>query len=165
MAATVHDVSATFRIRDVMTTDLVTLSEGESMNLASTIMQVGRIRHLPVVNDEHQLTGLVTHRDLLRVSVSDVADLSSDERKQLLEAIPVREVMQKHIVTTHPMCSLLDAAQLLINHKYGCLPVVDELGKLVGLVTEHDFVRMMITLLEASQEQSVSADNSAPCPA
>ena len=140
-------------IQDLMTTDVVTLADTENMNLASMIMRIGRIRHLPVVDGNNKLKGLVTHRDLLRVSVSDVADLSQKERRELLKAIPVREVMRSEVLSTHPDTPLLEAARHILAHKYGCLPVIDKQGHLIGLVTEADFVKMMVRLLEMETER------------
>ena len=144
----IEDKTAHLPIRHLMSTDLVTLSENENMNLASLIMTKARIRHLPVVDDNNRLQGLVTHRDLLRISISEVAGLSEKERQNLLEAIPVREVMRTEITTIGPDTDILQAAKMLISHKYGCLPIVDESGKLEGLVTEADFVQMMVRMME-----------------
>ena len=147
---TLEAKTAFLPIKHLMSTDLVTLNENENMSLASIMMTKARIRHLPVVDQQNRLLGLITHRDLLRISISDVAGLPEADRQKLLEAIPIREVMCTEITTISPETSLLQSAKLLIAHKYGCLPVVEEDGKLVGLVTEADFVKMMVQMMELS---------------
>ena len=134
-------------VRDLMTKDLVTLDAEESLMLADDVMRLGRIRHLPVVTGQ-RLVGLVTHRDLLRASVSSLAGLSRNEEATIKRAIPVREVMQMEVTTIHPKQPALDAARLLLDKKLGCLPVVDDDGGLVGIVTEADFVILARKFLE-----------------
>ena len=144
-----HAPGAALTVADIMSHQVVTLSEFEDMDLAGLIMSQGRIRHLPVVDDAGRLVGLVTHRDLLRVSVSDLADLARDERRGLLRGVPVREVMRRDVATTTRDAPLAEAANRLVDHKYGCLPVVDVNEQLVGIVTEADFVRLTARLLGA----------------
>ncbi|MCB9638272.1 MAG: CBS domain-containing protein [Myxococcales bacterium] len=137
-----------FRVNDLMTHQVTTLLETETMDLAQTLMRAERIRHLPVVDAKGRLAGLVTHRDLLRVSVSEVAEMDPEERIELLQAIPVMSMMQRNVRTVSPMTSLREAAQLLLEHKYGCLPVVNEHRELIGILTESDFVKLFLRLFE-----------------
>ena len=134
-------------VKDIMSTDLVTLEEEETLHLAETAMKQGRIRHLPVVK-RGMLVGLVTHRDLLRARISSLADISPEERVDLKLSIPVREIMAENIRTVVPDTPVLEAARLLKTNKFGCLPVTAE-GKLVGIVTEADFIDLVIRALEA----------------
>jgi CBS domain-containing protein len=148
-----EDALSPFRVRDLMTSEVTVLLEGETMDLADTLMRAERIRHLPVIDTKGRLCGLVTHRDLLRVSVSEVADLSPAERRELLQAIPVKSIMQRDLYTISPDASLRQAAKALLERKFGCLPVVDEQKKLVGIVTEADFVKLFLRLFEAKEEK------------
>lgn len=134
-------------VRDLMTTDVVTLDADESLLLADDVMRLGRIRHLPVV-EGRRLVGLVTHRDLLRASVSSLAGLSRSEEASIKRAIPVREVMQMEVTTIAADKPALDAARLLLERKLGCLPVIGEDGSLVGILTEADFVTLARRFLE-----------------
>jgi CBS domain-containing membrane protein len=130
------------KVKDIMSTDLVVLEEREDLELAENAMRFGRIRHLPVVRDD-QLVGLVTHRDLLRAQVSSLAELSPDEKATLKLSIPVREIMATDVKTVQPGTLVLDAARILKENKYGCLPVVE--GQiLVGIITEADFIDLVI---------------------
>ncbi|MCS7182187.1 MAG: CBS domain-containing protein [Thermoanaerobaculum sp.] len=134
-------------VGDIMTRQVVTLSEDDSLEDARCCMEQGRIRHLPVVRGD-KLVGLVTHRDLLAASFSVFAEVSSKEEHRLFSQVPVKELMHDAVTAT-PSMPVREAAQLLLNNKFGCLPVVDEAGRLVGIVTEADFLKLVVRLLEA----------------
>jgi CBS domain-containing membrane protein len=133
-------------VKDIMSSNLVTLDENEDLELADSAMKYGRIRHLPVVKGRY-LVGLITHRDILRAQVSSLADLSPEESSDIREAIKARDVMQKDVKTIAPDVSVLEAARILKDNKYGCLPVVDG-QTLVGIITEADFIDLVIRALE-----------------
>jgi CBS domain-containing membrane protein len=135
-------------VKDIMSTDLVTLEQEETLQLAEMVMKHGRIRHLPVVK-QGMLVGLVTHRDLLKARISSLADISPEERADLKLTIPVCEVMEENTRTVAPDTPVLEAARLLKTNKFGCLPVADA-GKLVGIITEADFIDLVIRALEES---------------
>lgn len=135
------------QVKDIMSTNLVTLEEDENLELAENAMRFGRIRHLPVVRDGTKLVGLVTHRDLLRAQVSTLAGLSPDERASLSVSIKAGAIMATDVHTVDPATPVLEAARLLKEHKYGCLPVVEG-ERLVGIITEADFIDLIIRALE-----------------
>jgi CBS domain-containing membrane protein len=134
-------------MNDIMSRDLVTLAEDDTLADARRCMEQGRIRHLPVVR-EGKLVGLVTHRDLLAASFSVLLDRSSKAERNLFSRTPVREVMHDALAVS-PDTSVREAANLLIENKFGCLPVITEDGSLIGLVTEADMVRLVARMLEA----------------
>lgn len=136
-------------IRSIMTTELVTLQRDHSFNLAEGIMRVERIRHLPVVDEQRKLVGLVTHRDIVQAQASFLArPLGKDLAEEL--SVPVSKIMQTRVLTVTPGTSIVEAARMLVEHKYGCLPVVED-GRLVGIVTESDFLVLLIDLLESPE--------------
>jgi CBS domain-containing membrane protein len=134
-------------IRDFMTTDVLTLNVHETLSLAEEIMRMARVRHLPVVGAQQQVVGIVTHRDLLAAQASSIAGLNQREDKALKRTIAVRDVMTRDVVTVSPDETALNAARVLQRSRFGCLPVVDH-GKLVGIVTEADFLDLLIRLLD-----------------
>lgn len=134
------------QIRELMSTDLVTLTEDETLAHAQRCMARGRIRHLPVVRGR-QLVGLLTHRDLLAASFSIFAEVGHAEQRRIFVTVPVVEAMHRDVVTVAPDLSVKEAAGILLKNKYGCLPVVDGSGDLVGIVTEADFLRLTVRLL------------------
>jgi CBS domain-containing protein len=123
-------------VGDFMTRDLMTLQESDDLALAEQMFRLGGIRHLPVVR-AGQLVGLVTHRDLLRAAVSHQAARTL-----------ASEVMTTNPTAVQPSTSLVHAARVMLKHKFGCLPVCDPDGKLVGIITEADFVRFAADMVQ-----------------
>ncbi len=134
------------KVRDLMSTELVTLTEDETLAHAERCMERGRIRHLPVIRGR-KLVGLVTHRDLLAASFSLFADVDREEQRRVFATIPVKELMHRDVVTVRPDLPVSEAARILLRNKFGCLPVVAEDGTLLGLITEADFLRLTVRLL------------------
>ncbi len=134
-------------VADVMTRELLTLAEDDTLADARRLMMRGRLRHLPVVRDG-RLVGLVTHRDLLSASFSVFADVSALEERQVFARIPVRELMHDAVTAT-PSMSVREAARVLLDNKFGCLPVVGADDALVGMVTDSDFLVLTVRMLEA----------------
>lgn len=139
-------MAAQMDVRDLMSTDLVTLTEEETLTDAQRCMARGRIRHLPVVRDG-RLVGLVTHRDLLAASFSIFAEVEANEQRRVFSTVPVVELMHRDVVTVSPNLGASQAARILLENKYGCLPVADEDGRLLGIVTEADFLSLTVRLL------------------
>jgi len=133
-------------VADLMTTDVVTLTEDETLALAQRCMARGRIRHLPVVR-EGKLVGLITHRDLLAASFSIFAEVEASEQRRIFDSVRVVELMHRDVVMVSPGLAVSKAARILLENKYGCLPVVDEEQQLQGIVTEADFLRLTVQLL------------------
>lgn len=134
------------KLADIMTRDVITLSEDDSLADARSCMDRGRIRHLPVIRGK-KLVGLVTHRDLLAASFSVFAEVSEREQRRLFSQIPVKELMHDAI-TAPPHMPVREAAEILLKNKFGCLPVVTEERDLVGIVTEADFLKLTVKVLE-----------------
>jgi CBS domain-containing membrane protein len=134
------------KVSELMSTDLVTLTEDETLAHAQRCMQRGRIRHLPVVRGR-RLVGLITHRDLLSASFSIFAEIEPDEQRRIFVQIPVREVMHRDVTTVRSDLPVADAAHILLESKFGCLPVVGDGDRLEGIVTEADFLRLTVRLL------------------
>ena len=136
-------------VADIMSREVVTLTEDDTLADARTCMERGRVRHLPVLRDG-KLVGLVTHRDMLAASFSVFSQVSEQEERRVLAQVPVAELMHD-VVTATPEMSVREAARVLLDNRFGCLPVVDRNGTLVGIVTEADFLRLAVRMLEAIQ--------------
>jgi CBS domain-containing membrane protein len=135
-------------VRDWMTKTVVSGNPDTKLEVAEQLMAEHRFRHLPIVEDG-RLVGLVSHRDLLLFTLPSL-DAESAASNQLLKAtLRVDRVMQTNVSTIGPNDSLLDAARRMRKNKLGCLPVVDDGGLLVGLITETDFVKLAERILSA----------------
>ena len=137
-------------VKDLMSDVVETLEVGDSLDLAAHHMKVGRIRHLPVVDGQQRLIGLVTHRRILGAWVSHGRP-SHERPGEVAADVPVEMLMERNVLTVSPDTTAALAAALIESSRFGCLPVVDH-GKLVGVVTEADFVRFARQHLEAEQE-------------
>jgi diacylglycerol O-acyltransferase len=133
------------RVAGLMTTPPITVRPEDRLATAWRVMRTHRIRHLPVVNAEGHLVGLVTHRDLLAASSSSIIANAEEDRVQLLTWAGVGDVMETHLSVAHPDESAAAAGERLLRHKIGCLPVVEGDAQLVGIVTEEDFLRWATT--------------------
>jgi WS/DGAT/MGAT family acyltransferase len=128
-------------VGELMTRDVVTLRADDSLATAYLVMRLQRIRHLPVVDGARHVIGLVTHRDLLAASSSTLDLPGEAERIELLARARAGEVMETHLSLARPTEDAADAGRRMIRHKIGCLPVTGDDRRLVGIVTEEDFLR------------------------
>jgi acetoin utilization protein AcuB len=124
-------------VRDIMTTNVVTVPGNTSVTDAGEILRAHKIERLPVV-DKGKLVGIVTKDKLLRVSPSPATSLSIHELTYLLSKMTVKEVMKKDIVTASPDMTVESAIALAQSKKVGCLPVLES-DRVVGIVTTNDF--------------------------
>ncbi len=122
-----------------MTTSVETIGRNDELTIADDIMKMKRIRHLPVV-EEGRLVGILTQRDLFHAALSTALNFGEKAQKEFLKTVVVKEVMTEEVRTIGPDADVKEAAGLLIEHRIGCLPVVDK-GKLVGIVSETDLLR------------------------
>lgn len=127
-------------VERIMQREFASVRSDERLDFVDDVMALGRVRHMPVV-DDGKLVGVVTQRDLLAASLSRVLDFDRQERRTFLRSIDVKEVMAGRPITVAPNATLAEAAALLLRHKIGCLPVVGPGGEALGLVTETDLLR------------------------
>ena len=130
------------RVRDLMTQEVVAARPDDTLATLHGLMFERDIRHMPVVENDSELVGLVSQRDLLRHSLIEQSDVPDFIEDALLERLHVRELMTTGVVSIEPEADIREAAQIMFENKYGCLPVVEG-SRLVGILTESDFVRLM----------------------
>ncbi|HEX2908639.1 MAG TPA: CBS domain-containing protein [Phototrophicaceae bacterium] len=130
-------------VNEWMTTPVISVTPATAISTAHQMMKEKGIRRVPVVEDEH-LVGIVTIGDVREASPSDATTLSIWELNYLWAQLTIERVMTRKVVTVRPDVCILDAAQLMLDHKVSGLPVVDEQGKLVGILTESDIFRMLV---------------------
>jgi len=128
-----------------MQREVVTLVPDERLDLASDLMTLGRIRHLPVLT-AGAVVGILTQRDLFRAAIASVLELRPAAEREWLHKIHVAEVMTQPVLTAGSDWPLRRAVDLMVEQRIGCLPVVDA-GQLVGLISESDCLRLLSWLL------------------
>lgn len=133
------------QVWQLMASDLLTLEANTTLDVAEDLMQLKRIRHLPVV-EQGRLVGLVTQRDLFLAGVSSVLNFRRTAEKEWLGRIKIAEVMTTDLITVAPETDIEEAVARMLEHKIGCLPVVAA-GKLVGLLSETDCLRYLRRIL------------------
>lgn len=135
-------------IDEIMSVELSTLSEQDSLADAQRVMADSHIHHIPIVDGGKKLVGLVSHRDVLAATESRFSEAALTQNAR---EITVSEFMIRDVTTVSPSANLRQAAIYLQQHKYGCLPVVED-DELVGIVTDSDFVSVAINLLEQMED-------------
>jgi acetoin utilization protein AcuB len=130
--------------------DVVTLKLNDSLGLADDIMELARIRHLPVLSGS-VVVGVVSQRDLYRAAVSSMLQMPRPTEREWLANIPVHGVMSANVFTIAPDAAVHTAVEMMLTHRIGCLPVVEH-GKLVGLVSETDCLRYWHAFLVPEQK-------------
>ena len=141
------------RVKDVMSRQVLTIGMSDSCLDAVGWMHRARIRHLPVLDREGMLAGVVTDRDLRHHLFSPrvYKDLGATAVEILLKAVPVADIMSAPALSVDPDDELMDAARLFLEEKVGSLPVVEG-GRVVGIITETDMLRQICRVDAASPE-------------
>ncbi len=133
-------------VSDLMTRSIVTVGADDNLAHARDVMDTGHFRHLPVVNDDGELEGILSQRDMLRI-MAGIERIPYSEQRRTLGATKVAEAMTVEPDTVLADTPLKDAGQVLLENKYGCLPVVEG-TTLVGILTEADFVRFALEQID-----------------
>ncbi len=126
-------------VSELMTTDVFTVRPDDLVDLATGVMEWKHVRHVPVEDDTGAVVGLLSHRTLLKHWAKPGGTVAS---------VTVRDLMQTDVVTVGPLDSCRNALRLMREHGFGCLPVVHD-GRLVGIVSERDFLPLAARWLEA----------------
>jgi len=137
-------------IDEFMTSDPYTLRETDSLNDAFEVMVGKNIRHIPIVDDDKCVLGLVTQRDVLAAIEPEAIQKAKSASHEVRSSVNLSEIMSKNVSVIHQSDSLRQAALYLQAHKYGCLPVVDD-DRLVGIITDSDFIDIAINLIEHAE--------------
>lgn len=133
-------------VRDRMSADPVTVTADTSFQDALKTMRERNFRRLPVVDKRGRLIGIVSERDLLYASPSPASSLNVWEMNYLLSKLEVEEIMTKNVISTTAETPIEDAARIIVDHKIGGLPVVDEGNRVVGVITETDIFKSFVEM-------------------
>ena len=130
-------------VRRLMTPVVRTLQRNDQLTLADDVMRAQRIRHLPVLDEDGVVCGVVSQRDLFRGALAKALGYGQTAQQKMHSLLLVKEVMSTTVVTVGPHEPLANAARAMLEGKVGCLPVLDG-ERLVGILTESDFVKLAL---------------------
>ncbi len=139
-------------VKDWMSSHPATITPDLSVGVAHQMMKLHSVRRLPVVNDRDRLVGIVALSDIVEARARADVGVTLWEVHQRLANIQVKDVMTESPLTVTSDCTVYDAARLMLEHKIGGLPVVDE-GNLLGIITESDIFRMVVSVLGRESEE------------
>ena len=134
------------RVADCMTRGAATIHSDALARGAADMMRTRRIRHLPVVDREQGLVGIVTDRDLRQVLFDPNMRARAGQVADVLKTVTVRDVMTWAVITVRPEMPLSEAARLMHERKIGALPVVEH-GRVVGILSESDVLKTLTQAL------------------
>ncbi len=132
-------------VREFMTTEVTALQETDSLLDARMVFVRSSFRHLPVLRGK-ALVGVVTEHDVKQFAPSLLSGVKPDEYNRLLETTPVSRAMTREPLTVRPEQPIFEAAALLYDRSFGCLPVVEN-GELLGILTTTDMLRLLMRLI------------------
>jgi acetoin utilization protein AcuB len=136
-------------VEEIMKTEVATLFPTNTIADAMELMDAKRIRHIPIVNNEKNLVGLVTVAKIREATPSIFhANEHPEDLKKTLDTI-----MEKNVITGHPLDFVEEAAGLFYEHKISCMPIIND-KKLIGIITETDLLRTMVELTGVHQPGS-----------
>ena len=134
-------------VRDKMTSAVVALTADVPFQEALRLMKQRSIRRIPIVAKNGTLIGIVSERDLLHAAPSPATSLNIWEMNYLLSKLKLGDLMTKSMVTVTPQTHLQEAAALMLKHKVGGLPVLNEDRTIAGIITETDIFRAFVEFL------------------
>jgi acetoin utilization protein AcuB len=136
-------------VGEVMTRNPVTIREDEGIDEGLHLMRERRVRRLPVLDASGKMVGIVSDKDLLHAAPSPATSLSVHELHYLLAKLKIKQVMASPVITVTADTPVEEAARIMADNKIGGLPVVDAHGGLVGIITETDIFKILLSLLGA----------------
>jgi CBS domain-containing protein len=132
------------KVRDLMNAEVATVRRNVQLQIADDLMSLGRIRHTPVLEDDGEgVVGVLSQRDLFRGALARALGYGQRAQNKMLGLLFVKDVMTCDPITVAPDLALAEAANIMLDKKIGCLPVVED-GRLVGILTESDFLRLAL---------------------
>ena len=136
-------------IEQRMTRNPVTIGPDANISEARDLMKKNKVHRLPVLDKDKNLIGIISEKDILYASPSPASSLSIHEMAYLLSKLTVRKIMSKNVTTVNRNIPVEEAARMMADEDLSSLPVVDENGSLVGIVSKSDLFKILIDLFGA----------------
>jgi len=132
-------------VKDWMSKNVISIGPNDSMHDATMLLKEHSINMLPVIKN-NKLVGVVADRDLKKASASDATTLEIHELLYLLMQVKIKDIMTKHPITVHQNFTAEETAEILLNNRISGVPVVNRRGNVVGIITQTDLFRLLISL-------------------
>jgi CBS-domain-containing membrane protein len=136
-------------LKDVMVTHVISLREDEHFSRVEQELRTHHIRHLPIVNHENKLVGIITQRDLFRIMSPRITEEGYFYDTSSLDQFILKHKMTPNPLALKPESTVAEVIHIMADHKYGCIPIVDQSGTLVGIVTQVDILKYVSRWLKA----------------
>ena len=136
-------------VQNWMTTDVVSVGPDTSLLKVGKLMKDHHIRRIPVVDENGQVIGIISDRDVRDASPSKATTLDMYEMHYLLAELKAKNIMTAKPITVKPTDTVEQAALIMLDNKVGGLPVVDDNGKLVGIISDHDVFKALVDITGA----------------
>ena len=133
-------------VAERMTKHPVTMSSDATIGEVDRVMKKHKF-HRMIIVDDGKLVGYLSDRDVMRVAPSPATSLSKFEIRELLDRLKVRDIMQKKVITVGEDATIEEAALIMYNNKVGGLPVISEVGKVVGIITATDILKTFVNVM------------------
>ena len=133
-------------VAERMTKHPITMSSDATVGEVDRMMKKNKFHRMIIVED-NKLVGYLSDRDVMRVAPSPATSLSKFEIRELLDKLKVRDIMQKKVVTVGEDATIEEAALIMFNNKVGGLPVISEVGKVVGIITATDILKTFVNVM------------------
>ncbi|NOZ73517.1 MAG: CBS domain-containing protein [Chloroflexi bacterium] len=138
------------KVREAMTPNPITVTADTPLPKIVDLMREHRVRRVPVV-DGDRLIGIISDHDVMATMPSPATTLSRWEMNTLLEKVRAKEIMTSPVYVAAPECPIEEVARMMLQRKFGAMPVLDDDDKLVGIVTESDIFRMFVDMLSGEE--------------
>lgn len=135
----------TATVKDIMTTNVITLSSSDKLENAEKLFKKNNIRHIPIV-DNGEIVGMLSYSDLLRLSFADLTNEEFEIDAFIYEMFTIKQIMAKNLTMVTPNTTIKKVAQMLVEKEFHALPIVKD-EKLLGIVTSTDLSRYLVAQL------------------
>ncbi|PLV59871.1 CBS and ACT domain-containing protein [Thermotoga sp. KOL6] len=141
-------------VKDFMTKNPITIAPETSFSEALKLMKQNKIKRLIVMKDE-KIVGIVTEKDLLYASPSKATTLNVWELHYLLSKLKIEEIMTKNVITVNENTPVEDAARIMEENDISGLPVLNDMGHLVGIITQTDIFKVFVEIFGTKREGTI----------
>jgi acetoin utilization protein AcuB len=141
----INEVLSSIKLKDVMTSPVITVQEWEDFHVVQDKLETHDIRHLPVVDGSDRLVGIISQRQLYKIcSPHRIENGGWHYDKDILDAFILKRVMVQSLYVLKPENTLADAIKDMVQFKIGCIPIVDDSRSPVGIVTRDGILALLL---------------------